>query len=300
MSAQSSSAGRLLALPEHWPLADALADRLALPAVPYTHHRFPDRESLFRIGAEVSGSNVLLIADLHDPDPCFLQLILLADTLRDLGAARIDLIAPYLPYMRQDKRFNPGEGVSSRYFARALSAHFDSLTTVDPHLHRYHALSEIYSIPARVVHAAATLAGWIAGSLPNAVLIGPDEESEQWVSDIAQRAGAPYETLVKQRYGDENVRVSLPHPDRWQNHTPVLVDDIISSGRTLMAAVSHLREAGLPAPLCVAVHGVYAPDALAGLQQAGAADVITTNTVPSATATIDVSAAVASALENPR
>lgn len=300
MSAQSPSSGRLLAFPEHWPLADALADRLALPAVSYTHHRFPDRESLFRIGTDVRGSNLLLIADLHDPDPRFLQLILLADTLRDLGATRIDLIAPYLPYMRQDTRFNPGEGISSRYFARALSAHFDSLTTVDPHLHRYHALAEIYPIPARLVHAAETLAGWIAGSVPDAVLIGPDEESEQWVSDIAQRAGAPYETLVKQRFGDEDVRVSLPHPERWQNHVPVLVDDIISSGRTLMAAVSHLREAGLPAPLCVAVHGVYAPDALAGLKQAGAAEVVTTNTVPSATASIDISAAIAAALESSR
>ena len=78
---------------------------------------------------------MVLVADLHDPDRHFLQLILLAETLYDLGAATIGLLAPYLPYMRQDRRFNPGEGLSSRYFADLLSAHFDWLMTVDPHLH---------------------------------------------------------------------------------------------------------------------------------------------------------------------
>lgn len=298
MSKQPSAIDRIVMFPSHWPLADALVRSLGLPVVDYTHHRFPDRESMFRINTDVSGARLLLLADLHDPDPHFLQLALLSETLRDLGATSIGLVAPYLPYMRQDKRFNPGEGISSRYFAHMVSAHFDSLLTVDPHLHRYHALSEIYSIPNQLVHAAATLAAWIAKSVPDAVLIGPDQESEQWVSDVAQRAGVPYETLTKQRHGDEDVQVSLPHPERWHQHTPVLVDDIISSGRTMMAAMSHLRDAGLAAPLCVGVHGVFAPDAIAGIRKAGAKEIVTTNTVPVETGRIDMSGAIASALRS--
>ncbi|MGH8372238.1 MAG: ribose-phosphate diphosphokinase [Gammaproteobacteria bacterium] len=293
---QSFSPDRLVAFPPHWPLADALINALGIAPVEYVHHRFPDHASLFRVVDEVAGANLLLVADLHDPDSHYLQLMLLTETLRDLGAASIGLLVPYLSYMRQDKRFNPGEGISSRYFAKMLSAHFDWLITVDPHLHRYHALGEIFSIPTRLVHAAPVIATWIAHSVPDAVLIGPDEESSQWVSDIATRAGFPYEILLKQRHGDEDVKVSLPHPERWRNHTPVLVDDIISSGRTMMAAVTHLQHAGLPPPLCVAVHGVFSDDALTGLKLAGAADVITTNTVPVPTGRIDMSMEIANAL----
>jgi ribose-phosphate pyrophosphokinase len=293
---QLFSPDRLVAFPSHWPLSDALTNALGIAPIEYVHHRFPDHASLFRIVDKVAGINLLLIADLHDPDPSYLQLILLTETLRDLGAASIGLLAPYLPYMRQDKRFNPGEGVSSRYFAKMLSAHFDWLITVDPHLHRYHVLGEIFSIPTRLVHAAPAIATWIAHSVPDAVLIGPDEESSQWVSDIATRAGFPYEILLKQRRGDEDVEVSLPHPERWRKHTPVLVDDIIASGRTMMAAATHLQHAGLPPSICVAVHGVFSDDALSGLKLAGAADVITTNTVPVTTGRIDISVAVAESL----
>jgi ribose-phosphate pyrophosphokinase len=83
-----------------------------------------------------------------------LPLLFAADTARDLGARRIGLVAPYLAYMRQDIRFHAGEAVTSRTFAAILSRHLDWLVTVDPHLHRYHELSEIYRIPTQVVHAA--------------------------------------------------------------------------------------------------------------------------------------------------
>ena len=212
---------RLIAFPAHWPLADKLTDKTALPVVPYTQHSFPDNETLFRIPGNIKDSKLVLVADLHDPDRHFLQLILLAETLYDLGAATIGLLAPYLPYMRQDRRFNPGEGLSSRYFADLLSAHFDWLMTVDPHLHRYHALGDIYSIPNRVVHAALPIATWISESISNPVLIGPDEESAQWVEKVAALCSCPYETLVKQRHGDEHVEVSVPHPENWRGRTPV-------------------------------------------------------------------------------
>lgn len=288
---------RIAEFPPHWQLADSVTKLLQIDTVDYGQHRFPDQESLFRVLDNVQGASIAMLADLHDPDPHFLQLVLLAETLHDMGAASVGLLAPYLPYMRQDKRFNPGEAISSRYFADALSPHFDWLMTVDPHLHRYHSLSDIYPIPNRILHATLPIATWLNESVTNAVLIGPDEESEQWVSEVAAFSGFPHETLIKQRHGDNDVEVSFPHPERWQGKTPVLLDDIISSGHTMMAAVSHLRRAGFPPPLCIAVHGVFAPDALAGLKLAGAGDVVTTNTIPGATGRIDISNLIADSLK---
>src|SRR3546814_4004529 len=83
--------------------------------------------------------------------------------------------------MRQDRRFQLGEAVSSKSVARLVSATFDRLVTVDPHLHRYPALSTLYTIPDITLHAAPALADWIAAHVEAPLLIGPDEESEQWV-----------------------------------------------------------------------------------------------------------------------
>jgi len=62
----------------------------------------------------------------------------------------------------------------------------------------------------------------------------PDEESAQWVSEVSRGAGVPYAVLQKIRMGDRDVEVSVPDVQAWRNHTPVLVDDIISTGRTMI------------------------------------------------------------------
>jgi ribose-phosphate pyrophosphokinase len=124
-------------------------------------HRFPDGECRVRLTGRMSGEQVVLYAPLDNPDPKILPLVFAAATARDLGAASVGLVAPYLPYLRQDCRFEPGEGVSARYVAALLSRTVDWLVTVDPHLHRIRALGEVFTIPTRTVHAAPLLADWI-------------------------------------------------------------------------------------------------------------------------------------------
>lgn len=154
--------------------------------------------------------DVVLVRSMDRPDPKLLPLVFAADTARDLGAASVARVAPYLCYMRQDGRFRAGEAVTSVSFARLVSAAFDALVTVDPHLHRYHGLAEIYSITTAVVHSAVPMTDWIARNEDMPLLIGPDIESEQWVSDVARRIGAPYRVLQKERLGDRNVKITVP------------------------------------------------------------------------------------------
>lgn len=259
------------------------------------HRKFPDGESYFRIANSAPPGCVAILTDLSDPDPKFLPLLLLADTLRDLGWGPVGLIAPYLPYMRQDRRFRDGEGVTSRYFAAMVSQHFDWLVTVDPHLHRYRDLGEIYRIPTRVAHAAPAIANWIAGEVARPLLIGPDRESEQWVGAVAERAGASFVVLEKVRHGDRDVEVSLPRIERWRDHTPVLVDDIVSSGRTMLEAVRQLADLGLPPAVCVGVHALFAGDSYQQLLTGGTR-VVTVNTVPHPSNVIDIAQPLAHAV----
>lgn len=258
--------------------------------------RFPDGESLVAIDDELAGADVAIVASLHDPDVMALALRFAADTAREFGARSVGLVAPYLAYMRQDKRFNLGEAVSAPLFARFISESVDWLVTVDPHLHRIHALDEVYRIPARTVAAAPAVADWIRREVDRPILIGPDSESEQWVRDIAARAGAPFQVLEKQRRGDRDVSVSLPDAAAAQGRTPVIVDDIVSSGRTAIETLGHLHRLGLQPATCVAIHAVFAGDAHAQLLAAGAARIVSTDTIAHASNAIGMAQPLADAV----
>ena len=257
--------------------------------------RFPDQETYLRVITECKDRNVVILCNLYQPDNKILRLLLLATTLREMGARKIGLVTPYLAYMRQDKQFHDGESVSSRPFAKLISEHLDFLVTVDPHLHRYKTLDEIYNIPSKVVHAAPLIADWIKEHIKNPLLIGPDSESEQWVSEVAKLADAPFQVLNKTRLGDYDVEVTLPEVERWLNHTPVLVDDIISSGRTMMETVIHLKEAGMPKATCIAVHGIFAGDAYQQLE--AIANVATSRCIVHPSSVIEIAPAIAVATQ---
>lgn len=287
----------LLTYPANETLGEGLRRALGAEAVRFEMRQFPDGETYVRIDSDVKDRAAVILCSLRDPDTHFLPLVFLADTLRELGARQVGLVAPYLAYMRQDRRFQPGEAMTSTSFARLVSARFDWLITVDPHLHRRHSLGEIYTIAAEVVHAAPLLTEWIRANVAAPLVIGPDAESEQWVREVAEAVPCPYVVLEKTRRGDRNVEVSaIPNLDRWADRTPVLIDDIISSAHTMVEAVRQLRErpeAASPAPICLGVHGVFAEAAYEMLRLAGPARIVTTNSIPHPTNAIDLSAVLA-------
>lgn len=270
----------IFSMPGNELLANSLAELIPAEPGKCELRRFPDGESFVRIDSAVNGRKVLIVCQLDDPDPKLLPLYFMVATLRSLGAAHITLVAPYLSYMRQDKRFHAGEAVTSEYFAQWISSFVDALFTIDPHLHRHSSMQEIYTIPCTVLHAAQPIADWISANVTQPILIGPDSESAQWVSEVAALARAPFTVLSKTRLGDREVQVSIPQVDAYRNtHTPVLVDDIISTARTMIETVGHLRHAGMRPPICIGVHGIFAGDAYAQLQAAGSAQIVTCNAI---------------------
>ena len=286
----------LATLPGNDAFGAGLAARLSAEVAGLEVRSFPDEETYLRWRTSPKTRDVVLLCTLDRPDGKVLPLLFAAAAARDLGAASVGLVCPYLGYMRQDRRFLPGEAVTSRHFAAVLSAHCDWLVTVDPHLHRHGSLSDIYSVPATAVQAAPLIAEWIAGSIEAPVLFGPDEESEQWVGAVARRIDAPHTVLRKTRRGDRDVEVSVPELERWRAHTPVLVDDIVSTGRTMIATLHHLAEKGTVPPTCIAVHGIFAGTAYRELIDAGASRVATCNTIPHDSNAIDATEILADAI----
>jgi len=255
----------ILPMPGNEAMAEALARSLGAELGILSWRRFPDSEAYIRIVSDVRGKRIDVVCTLANPDPQVVTLLFAAATARERGAESVHLIAPYLAYMRQDASFAPGEAVSAVHFARLLSQVFDSVVSIDPHLHRIGDLQDIFSVPTRVGRAAPLLGDWIAQNVDASLIIGPDQESEQWVAEVALRAGAPYVVARKQRLSDHHVRIELPDLTRWSGRRPVLVDDIVSSGQTMIETTHHLAASGMAKPYCLAIHAVFAPGVFANL-----------------------------------
>ena len=286
----------LVDLADHPGLAASLAASLAAPLAEVEQRSFPDGESYLRYLTPLDGRDAVLLCSLDRPNVKIAPLLFAAGAARAQGAGSVGLVAPYLAYMRQDTQFRAGEAVTSVHFAALLSASVDWMVTVDPHLHRRRSLSEIYSIPATVVHAAPLLAAWIGANIERPLLIGPDDESRQWVASVASKADCPFTVLEKTRHGDRDVSISVPHLEELGDRTPVLVDDIISTGHTMQETLAHLRGASSEGPVCLAVHGLFAENAFDRLQQAGAACIVTTNSVAHQSNAIDLASMLAGAV----
>lgn len=279
----------VFAYPDNELMADSIRNGLAASSGKIEMRHFPDGETYIRLVTDVLEHHVIVVATMHRPDDKFLSLVFMLRLLREAGASRITLVSPYLAYMRQDKQFKPGEALTSTYFSELISPFIDELVTVDPHLHRHHSMSEVYSANARVLHASQSISLWIKASVSNSVLIGPDSESEQWVSQVAKEAGAPYVVLSKERHGDRQVDISIPEIDTYRSYSPVLVDDIISTAHTMIETVKKLLKLGFSNPICIGVHAIFADNSFQELLEAGASQIVTCNTIPHSSNNIDLS-----------
>jgi ribose-phosphate pyrophosphokinase len=287
----------VFALPGNEVLAKSIASALQADVGEMVIRQFPDGETYVRVLSNVKDRKTIMVCTLAYPDEKLLPLYFLSKTLKSLGADCTCLVAPYLSYMRQDKVFNKGEGVTSEYFASLISGFADTLITIDPHLHRRHSMSEIYSIPCEVLHASPLISKYISEHIINPLLIGPDSESEQWVSEVAKNANAPFIVLEKTRLGDRDVKVTIPQIEKFKNYTPVLVDDIISTARTMIETLNHLKKTAVNRPVCIGVHGVFAGNAFEELLKAGASQVVTTNSIPHNSNQIDLTPLIMKSLQ---
>jgi ribose-phosphate pyrophosphokinase len=268
----------LLGFPTYSEPARRLARTAGLAYADVHIHRFPDGESLVRLPERLP-AHAIVCCSLDDPNDKLIELELAAASALQLGARRLTLVAPYLCYMRQDTAFHAGEAVSQHIIGRLLARRFDTLITVDPHLHRTHSLQD--AVPVRralTVGAAAAMATWLSRRPTPPLLVGPDQESEQWVCAIAAAAGLDYAVARKTRLGDRDVRVDLPDVE-LSRRAVVLVDDVASTGHTLAEAARQIRDRKAASISVLVTHALFVDGATALLQAAGVAELYSTDSV---------------------
>jgi ribose-phosphate pyrophosphokinase len=285
----------LLTFADEAALARRLAAALGWPWALIDTHTFPDGETRLRLPPQLP-PRVVLLRGLQDPNAKFTQLLLAAAGARELGAQHLALVSPYLAYMRQDLAFTPGEVVSQRHIGRLLAASFDAVITVDPHLHRVATMDEV--VPGRcgiALTAAELLGGHVAQQVPGALLLAPDEEAGQWVRRAAQAHGLDHAVCHKTRHGDRDVDVALPDTD-VAGRAVVLLDDVASTGRTLVAAARGALAAGAASVDVAVTHALFVGDALAQVRASGVRHVWSSDCVPHSSNAVSVVPLLAAAL----
>ena len=275
--------------------AARIAQAAQLALAPIERHRFPDGEIKLRL-PDALPEHVIILRTLNDPNEKLIELLLTAQTARTAGARHLTLIAPYLAYMRQDVAFHPGEAISQRIIGRFLADLFQAVITVDPHLHRVATLQE--AVPVRhaiVLSGAPLLSDLIAQHRQNPLLVGPDEESAQWVAQAAARHGFEHAVCHKVRHGDRTVEVALPEL-ALAGRQVVLLDAVASTGHTVAQAARLLLAAGAVSVDVAVTHALFAGDALQVMHDAGVGEVWSTDCIAHASNAVSMAAAIAQAL----
>lgn len=274
--------------------AARLARWLGVPLHDVSSRRFPDGESLVRVPDATPVA--IMYRSLDNPDPKLFELLLAASALRDMGAERVILVAPYLAYMRQDIAFARGEAVSQKVIGQLIASHFDALLTIDPHLHRIHSLGEaVPRIPALAVTAAPALAEAISAE-DRPILVGPDEESRQWLTALAEPHGLDILVGCKQRHGDRDVTIAIKDIGQVAGRRVVIVDDVVSSGATLVECAQLIHRAGARSIEAAVTHCLASEKDLEHLRNAGISRLIATDTIPGPHGTVHLAALIGRSL----
>lgn len=290
----------LLGFPESRDAARRLAHLAGLSYADIAVHHFPDGESKLTLPATGDAlAHGVLYRSLDRPHDKLIELLLASRALRARGTRRLTLIAPYLCYLRQDAAFHPGEIISQQVIGGWLAELFDDVMTVDPHLHRVSRIEA--AIPARnaiALSAAPAFVGYLQGQgrLDDAWILGPDSESEQWVRGIAEAAGLRYVIASKRRRGDRSVEITLPPSVCFAGRTVILLDDMVSTGRTLVAAAEQARLRGAADVRVLVTHALFVNDSHAQLREGAITRIGSSDSIPHETNVASLAPLLAGAL----
>jgi len=280
-------------------LATLVAHQLGLKTSKVEIRRFPDGEKYIRIDDDLAGQDVVLVQSIHhEPDNFLFEYLLLCDTVKDLGAKKVVGVFPYFAYARQDSRFNPGEAVSFRTVTKLIEdVGTAELFSIDMHQHRVERAGDLFRIPVHNLTAAPLLAEYVKANVPlqRPTVIGPDEESEQWAQAAAKVIGTDHDVLQKRRLGADKVEIRTRSLD-VQGRDVLIMDDIISTGGTIVEASKILKSQGAQRLVVACTHPILAQDALAKIYESGAEIVVGTDTVPSSISYVSVAPLIADAI----
>jgi len=261
--------------------------------------KFPDGEKYVRIDTELEDKTIAVIQSMAlKPDEYLIEYYLMVKTLKDLGAKKVIGIIPYFAYARQDERFKPGEAISFAYIAKLIeAAGTDEIYTIDTHMHRVLDIEQIFTKPVKNVTAVPLLTEYFIKNynFEEPVVIGPDAEAIQWAKVAAEILKAEYDVLEKQRLSGSEVEIKTREVN-VKDRDVFIVDDIISTGGTIIEATKVLKKNGAKRIVASCTHPILVMDFLPRMIANVIHDVFLTDTVPMPISYVTVAPVIAEIL----
>jgi len=271
-------------------LADDLAKLLDTECIQATVKRFPDGEGYVRFEQESLEKEAIIVQNSY-PDSNFVELLLLHDAARGLGVEKVTCVIPYFGYARQDRRFNTGEALSAQVMLRHLAVEADRVITVD--LHKPDILRWFPKPGVKDVTAAPAIGHYFSDKGIDLVL-APDKGASQRAAEVAHVIGCDNDHLTKTRLSGTEVKITPSKVDA-RGKKVLIVDDIISTGGTIVAATNELKRLGALKVCAACTHGLFVSGALERLNTV-CDQVLSTNTLESPVSKISVAEEISKAL----
>ena len=267
-------------------LGGRIAERLGVGLTDAGLKTFADGEVYCRYSESVRGADLFVVQSIAGSDvegltvnDALWELLLMVHAAKHASAHRIIAVTPWYGYSRQDKKSAPREPISARLVAETLEvAGMDRLVTMDLHAGQ---VQGFFSKPVDHMTAMPILTQYVVDRLgeENLVIIAPDAGRVKLVRKFAQKVGAPYALMEKERPAQQVAEIGYVIGD-VKGKTAVIVDDIIDTGGTLAAAAQTVLDEGAEKVYAVATHGLFSGQAYEVLAASPLAGIVVTDTVP--------------------
>jgi len=278
-------------------LSERISELLEADLVNVEWKLFPDGESYIRLPRDLKGERVIVVQSNPPPqDKRLMELFLMLNLVRDLGASEVFAVVPYLAYMRQDKRFRSGEPVSIGVVAKLLECvGVDAVVLVDAHSK---AVLEHFDVDVIEVSAMPLIGDFLAKmKLSNPFVLAPDFKAYSMIKVVAQRLGAPCDYLMKVRDKVTGEVETIFKEVDVKGREVIIVDDIISTGGTIANATKISLDLGAKCVYASCTHALMVGNAFNKLKRAGVREVIGTDTIENKFSKVSVAPAIAHALK---
>jgi ribose-phosphate pyrophosphokinase len=261
-------------------LAEEIAQQLNVPMGRALVGSFMNGETRVRLEENVRGSDIFVIQSICYPyDHHLMELCFIIDALKRSSAGRVTAVIPYFAYARQEKKMTGREPISAKVIARFIeAAGADRVLTVDLHAA---AIEGFFDVPVDHLRAGPLLSEYFRRMhLDEVVVVSPDPGGVPRATDFRNRLGASTLAIIAKQRPEVDVVESLEMVGDVAGKTAIIVDDMISTGGTLVKAANLVMERGALEVYACAVHGLFAGDAFEQIGSSRLKQVLVTNTYP--------------------